>query len=247
MKYINISIHDVTPAFWEEVKFLVEFCKGLGISSATLLVIPDFHSKYSIDEHSYFLEGIKDFKRNGWEICMHGFTHLEDIVKPKDFFTHIVSNVYTKREGEFYLLSESEANNRIKKGVELFKKSDLDTDGFVAPAWLLSEGTKKVLYNFGFRYTTTLRGIYDLEKKKFYKVPVITFSSRSSWRAAVSCVFVRAVYLILRNKSMMRLALHPFDARNSGIMRVVGEICKKELAYRREISLNEMLNVLRNA
>ncbi|MCL0106643.1 polysaccharide deacetylase family protein [Peptococcaceae bacterium] len=246
MYYINVSIHDVTPAFEEEIKHLVKACESLGISRGTLLVIPNFHNKCRVDKYGRFVNWLKQQSQNGWELAMHGFTHAEDIVKPKNIFEYFISNFYTNREGEFYLLSEEEAKNRITDGIELLKKSGLRVNGFVAPAWLLSDGAKKALYDFQFKYTTTLRGIHDLEKKKFYKVPVITFSSRSAVRAVVSCAFAKLMSLLVSKKPALRLALHPLDARNVDLMQVLKRICKRELSYRQSVTLDKMVNILRN-
>lgn len=69
--------------------------------------------------------------------------------------------IYT-HDGEFYSLSENAALARLHAGLEVFQRYNWPVQGFVAPAWLMSPGTRQALRQLPLRYTSGPQHLYRL-------------------------------------------------------------------------------------
>lgn len=78
--------------------------------------------------------------------------------------------IYT-HEGEFYGLDEAEALLRLEAGLEVFDRHGWPVAGFVAPAWLMSEGTRQALRRLPLRYTSTPQHLYRLPEFTAIQAP----------------------------------------------------------------------------
>ena len=75
-------------------------------------------------------------------------------------------------EGEFYALDHAEAKARLAAGIELFRRRGWPLHGFVAPAWLMSAGTRQALGESGLRYTSDPSNLYRLPHLQPIEAPV---------------------------------------------------------------------------
>ena len=85
-------------------------------------------------------------------------------------------------EGEFYALDHAEAKARLAAGIELFRRRGWPLHGFVAPAWLMSAGTRQALGESGLRYTSDPSNLYRLPHLQPIEAPGLVWSARSAWR-----------------------------------------------------------------
>ena len=66
-----------------------------------------------------FWQIVKKWQSKGWEIAMHGYNHIYDKeTNKKDFFKY-------GGKSEFFGHTLTESINKIKKGLEIFKKNDI--------------------------------------------------------------------------------------------------------------------------
>ncbi|MBE3588553.1 MAG: polysaccharide deacetylase family protein [Thermoanaerobacteraceae bacterium] len=247
--YVNVSLHDVSPVFAAEMKYLVDFIRGLGVSRGTILVVPDFHGCSPLIPGSPFVTWLDSLASGGWEMVLHGLTHKEpagrESRRENNPFRYMVSRWYTSGEGEFYRLSGREARERVERGLAILKGCGIEPAGFIAPAWLLSKGSYQILKQFPFAFTTTLAGIHDLRTGSFYPVPAVSFSSRSPVRVNLSRLFVPLLAGLAGSREMVRLVLHPADARHPAIMEIARRICRRMLECRRTVTIGEYLEEAR--
>ena len=108
-------------------------------------VIPDNQDnellKYPKREN--FWEIVKKWELNDWSIAMHGYNHLYDKeTNKKDFFNY-------GGRSEFFGHSYEDQLSKIKKGLEIFKKNNIQVDTFFAPNHTYDENTFKALKNSG--------------------------------------------------------------------------------------------------
>lgn len=89
-------------------------------------------------------------------------------------------------EGEFYALDHAEAKARLAAGIELFRRRGWPLHGFVAPAWLMSAGTRQALGESGLRYTSDPSNLYRLPHLQPIEAPGLVWSARSAWRRGLS-------------------------------------------------------------
>ena len=74
-----------------------------------------------------FWQIVKKWQLKGWEIAMHGYNHIYDNdTNKRDFFEY-------GGKSEFYGHSLENQSNKIKKGLEIFKKNDIKIRTFFSP------------------------------------------------------------------------------------------------------------------
>tara|TARA_B100000575_G_C23024346_1_gene589878 strand:- start:211 stop:939 length:729 start_codon:yes stop_codon:yes gene_type:complete len=74
-----------------------------------------------------FWQIVKKWQSKGWEIAMHGYNHIYDNdTNKKDFFEY-------GGRSEFYGHSLDKQSNKIKKGLEIFKKNNIKIRTFFSP------------------------------------------------------------------------------------------------------------------
>jgi predicted deacetylase len=122
--------------------------------------------------------------------------------------------IYT-HEGEFYALDQAQALQRLEQGLALFDRQGWPVAGFVAPAWLMSQGTRQALSQLPLRYTSTPQHLYRLPDFTAYEAPGLVWSARSAWRRGLSRVVCDWQCRRLRTAETLRLGLHPVDMRHS--------------------------------
>ena len=74
-----------------------------------------------------FWQVVKKWQSKGWEIAMHGYNHIYDKdTNKKDFFKY-------GGKSEFCGHSLSNQSNKIKKGLEIFRKNNIKIRSFFSP------------------------------------------------------------------------------------------------------------------
>jgi hypothetical protein len=176
----------------------------------------------------------------GHEVCLHGFTHLNEDIPPIGSWHWFVGNVYTRREGEFYNVSCREARARLAEGMQMFQSASLVANGFIAPGWLLSRESKHAVQKCGFAYTTSLRRFILFRGHREIHAPVIVFSARSQLRRWISLMWGSAWFRAHRGKTILRIAIHPDDMRYPLIRTMAFKLIERSLLARTPITYSEL-------
>ncbi|MBA1247134.1 MULTISPECIES: DUF2334 domain-containing protein [Pseudomonas] len=210
---VMLVLHDVAPETWKDYQPFVEAVDALGNVPMTLLVVPDFHHRNPLDQHPAFIKLMDQRLARGDELALHGYFHCDDApapTNPRDWF---MRRVYTY-EGEFYTLDEAQARERLEKGIALFERFGWPLHGFVAPAWLMSEGTRRALSQTDLRYTSDPQHFYLLPDHRQVEAPGLVWSARSPWRRGMSWLMSEQAARRHRSAPLLRLGLHPVDMRH---------------------------------
>lgn len=203
MKYINISIHDITKSNLPLVKDTVHFLRSIDIDKLTFLLIPKYHN---IEVISEIIDDIRPIIQGG-EVVLHGYTHLGKRFSPLSY-----RNIFTNTEGEF--ISFDDIYSRIINGLRIFAECNITARGFIPPAWLMRREDFNLLKKFNLRFTTDRIYIYDLEKDCRYFSPVLTFSSRKVIKQ-FSLLYFYTAGRLLKNINIVRVAIHPQDVKSN--------------------------------
>jgi predicted deacetylase len=159
-----VSIHDVAPATWSDCLRLVEAVRAVADIPLTWLVVPHYHFR---PEQSLAMEACLNVAlERGDELALHGYSHLDTEAGGGGLRSRFLRNVYTRREGEFSALTETEARRRLELGVDWFAARGWTPTGFVPPAWLLGEGAWRALRDAPFAYTTTFSHFHCLPARE---------------------------------------------------------------------------------
>ncbi|WP_426206276.1 DUF2334 domain-containing protein [Pseudomonas sp. TWP3-1] len=208
-----LVLHDVAPSTWADYRPFVEAVDQLGDVPMTWLVVPDFHRRNALGEHADFRRLLSERVRRGDELALHGYFHDDDgpaPTTPRDWF---MRRIYT-HEGEFFQLSREAALARLHAGIEVFRQFDWPLHGFVAPAWLMSDGTRQALRELPLRYTSDPQHIYRLPEFAAIDAPGLVWSARSAWRRGLSKIVSDQREQRWHQAPVIRLGLHPVDMRH---------------------------------
>ncbi|WP_263262561.1 polysaccharide deacetylase family protein [Pseudomonas sp. RIT-PI-S] len=211
---VMLVLHDVAPQTWPDYQPFVEAVDALGNVPMTLLVVPDFHHRNPLDKHPEFRQVLERRIVAGDELALHGYYHADDAPSPRTPRQWFMRRVYTW-EGEFYTLAEQQALERIRRGIELFHRHQWPLDGFVAPAWLMSEGTRQALRQLPLSYTSDPQHFYRLPSFEKIQAPGLVWSAGSAWRRGVSKLISEWQLHQWRQAPTVRLGLHPVDMRHA--------------------------------
>lgn len=225
---VLLVLHDVAPPTLADYQPFVEAVDAMGKVPITWLVVPDFHKHNSLEAHPGFRRVLTHRVARGDELALHGYFHCDEGPlpgTPRDWF---MRRIYT-HEGEFYTLSQRAALDRLRAGIDVFDRYHWPLAGFVAPAWLMSEGTREALRQLPLHYTSDARHLYQLPDFTPIDAPGLVWSARSAWRRRLSKLLSDQRERQWREAPVIRLGLHPVDMRHELSRRYWLQILKRLL------------------
>jgi len=212
-RYLCLVLHDVTPQTWADYQPFMDAVDDLGQVPITLLVVPNFHHRQPLSEHPGFRYQLERRLTRGDELALHGYYHCDDEPAARTVRAWWMRRIYTS-EGEFYTLDQAQAQWRLEAGSELFKQFGWPFAGFVAPAWLMSAGTRRALEQSGLSYTSDAQQLYRLPDFAPITAPGLVWSARTAWRRGVSWLVSESAAHLYRQAPLVRLGIHPVDMRH---------------------------------
>ena len=215
---VHVSIHDVSPAWRNEIDLALELSHAAGCKPA-LLVVPNFHGEHPLTEDESFCAFLRKLQEDGHEIYLHGYFHtagakaFRDEERPgsaasKWFAQRVVSG----GEAEFSDVSETEARARLDEGERALTQAGLRIDGFIPPAWSMPKWMHRVLADRNVRFTEDHLRIYDPATGRSRPSVVLNYASRTPGRLLSSVAYCR---LAKHARAVLpaRVAIHPADMR----------------------------------
>ena len=210
---LMLVLHDIAPETWPDYQPFVQAVDQMGNVPMTWLVVPDFHHRNPLTRSPTFCRLLERRLARGDELALHGFYHADEGPAPRSPGEFFMRRLYT-HEGEFYGLDQAQAMQRLEAGLTLFAQQGWPVAGFVAPAWLMSQGTREALRQLPLRYTSTPQQLYRLPDFTAYDAPGLVWSARSAWRRGLSRVVCDWQCKRWRSAETLRLGLHPVDMRH---------------------------------
>ena len=120
-------------------------------------------------KNSKFWDRINNWKKKGWEITMHGNNHLYTKTSDKkDIFNY-------GGKSEFYGLDYSEQLDKIKNGLNEFKKRDISIRSFFAPNHIYDINTLKALKACGIKIIIDGYGLFPFYKHDLLFIPQLFY------------------------------------------------------------------------
>ena len=116
-----------------------------------------------------FWERVVNWQKKGWEITMHGCTHVyTQKSDKKDIFNY-------GGHSEFYGLDYSEQLNKIKVGLAEFKRRKIDVRSFFAPNHVYDNNTLKALKDTGIKIIIDGYGLFPYYKFDLLFIPQLFY------------------------------------------------------------------------
>jgi len=216
-----VAVHDVSPATWRECRELFAMLAHADVPVASLLVIPDYHHRGDVTGARAFRDAVEARLDAGDEAVLHGLYHIDESPPPRTLRGFVERRLLTRREGEFAELAEAEAAARIARGIALFDALGWPLHGFVPPAWLMGEGARRALSSLGerLRYVSVRGGLYRLPEWRFMRTANLCYSPTSALRRTFSRVAIATALRRVHEEMLLRITLHPQDARHPSVLR----------------------------
>jgi predicted deacetylase len=219
---VHVSLHDVSPAWENEVELALELAHAHGVRPA-LLVVPDFHGEAPLLEHPAFCDRLRALQAGGHEIYLHGYFH-----RARSWSDHasqatssgigsrarylFAQKVVSGGEAEFSDVSHDEALKRLDEGERVLGDAGLAISGFVAPAWSMPAWVLQLLGERGYSFTEDHTRVYDPAGKRSRASVVLNYASRTPARLLSSVAWCR-IARPARRVVPARIAIHPADMR----------------------------------
>jgi len=238
---VCVSLHDVAPATWPACRQLLDALDTVTPVPVTLLIVPDYHHRGTLDKDVAFCRDIDKRLARGDEIALHGYYHLDEGPPARGIWQRVRRGVYTAHEGEFAALSVSEARARLERGLELMHRLRWPVAGFVPPAWLMSTGAWEALQKMPFTYTSNQRAWFRLPARERISSYCLVYSVRTALRRRVSQHWNNQVFRGAQNNKLLRLGLHPADAPYPEVVRGWQDFLKQALQDRTAMTKSAFL------
>ncbi|MBC6467908.1 DUF2334 domain-containing protein [Actinomadura alba] len=211
-----VSVHDVAPATSVETASWLRDLERLAVP-ATLLVIPGpFGNAVPLAEDPGMVRFLHESARQGHEPALHGFRHGPGTGGAR--WRRGMGRMVSRTATEFWSLTETEARDLLRAGLESLAEVDIGVVGFTPPGWLASPGTRRALVDVGFRYWTSHLAVHDLTGASSRRMPVL--SHRPDGGAAERAgarLMTTAARAFARSRVPFRIALHPADLARPGL------------------------------
>ena len=233
-----VSIHDVSPKFTGEIERLVGLVEPrTGAGRFAMLVVPDHWGDAPIAGDAAFQRRLRAWAAAGVEMFVHGWSHRD--ASPRGFGAKHM----TAGEGEFSGLTRGEALRRMKAARAVVEDAlGAPAAGFIAPAWLYSDGARAALAEAGFPLAEDhLRIWHPPSGRVLARGPVITWATRTPLRKATSIVAAAAARRLLASLPTVRLAVHPADIRHPATLASIEKSLKILLKRRSPASYSDLV------
>lgn len=244
VKRLQLTVHDVTPAHEETLRRIHSALRELGVRRYSMLVVPDYHGRWLLDEFPDFCKWLSELERNGVEVVLHGFKHIAGS-SPLSISERIRSALFTRGEGEFLGLDEKAAEKLLLEGRAVLERTlGIEVNGFVAPAWLYSRSSIAALARTGFTFAESRWRIWDPRTDRtILRMPAVNYAGGSFVKRTLAAFWVTVSGMLLRGSPAVRFAIHPCDFEDDVRQKAVIERLKTLLGRRETVSFSDLLPV----
>tara|TARA_A100001388_G_C28659017_1_gene445818 strand:- start:61 stop:867 length:807 start_codon:yes stop_codon:yes gene_type:complete len=154
---------------WERIEIILEKRNIKPI----IAVIPnnkDLELKLS-EKNENFWNIVENWQKKGWHIALHGYEHKYHKIRRRKQFIPL----YERSEfAELKITSQAE---KIKKGIDIFRKHKINSNVWVAPSHSFDKNTLKALKN-----VTDIRIVSDGLALYPFKFKGLTFIPQQLWQ-----------------------------------------------------------------
>jgi hypothetical protein len=200
-----LSIHDVWPETLDRVSELLAEIERYQTGGVWLLVSPG--KAWKAED----LQRLRDWESRGHQLAAHGWHHRAREVSGPSHRLH--SWLISRGLAEHLALAGEEIVALVRRSMDWFLEQGFQPPSlYVPPAWALGKLSPTQRRALPCRFCETLTGMHDLDRERFYRLPLTGFEADTVTRAFFLSMFNR-VNTALSNMTgrPVRIAIHPND------------------------------------
>lgn len=235
-----VAVHDVTPAHGQSLARIYAELGELGIARYALLVVPDWHGAWPLDQHPRFVDELLLRQAAGAEVFLHGYRHDEAGFE-RSWMQRVRIAGRTAGSAEFLVAPPGEAARRIDRGLELLSRLGLKPAGFIPPAWLHGPGLGDQLRARKLAVTEGFWVIANVLAGRRVFAPALSWSTARPWRSRVTAGVAAGRCVVEASRRLVRMAIHPPDIGVPRVRRSVGATLRYLVATRQVVTYRETL------
>jgi predicted deacetylase len=204
-----LSLHDVSPAFEDDVVTTYDMLIDLGLSDFTLLVTPMYALKksHSLENNPLFSEFLASLQL---EVSLHGYSHFTKSGSPD----------------EFQKMERDRVLPRLKSGKAMISECiGKDPVGFVPPLWKSPQRVAGSAQDARLRYCVIGNSVH-----RFSDSSVLTTADLIISQGTKSTSFTNQL-LEIELGGPVQIGVHPRDHRENNVFEFLADL-KDRLDYR---------------
>ena len=242
MKRLQLTVHDVSPVHEGTLRKIHSAMIELGVVRYSMLVIPDYHGEWPLEEFPDFCRWLRELEENGVEMVLHGCRH-EDSGNRLSTADRIRSAFFTRGEGEFLGLDEKTAEKLLLEGREILKRTlGKEISGFTAPAWLYSRGSIAALARTGFIFAENRWRIWAPRTgRTILRMPAVNYAGGGLLKRFIAALWVMVSVTVFCGSETVRFAVHPCDFEDGVRQKAIIKRLKTLLRRREAVSFTDLL------
>ncbi len=206
---VLLSLHDISPAFEDDIVRTCDSLADLGITNFTLLITPFYEMKKSnsFTRGSFLGEYLLSLNL---EISLHGYSHFSKSGSMNEFASLPVDKTKSRMEAGY---------NLIRSG---FGKAPA---GFVPPLWDAPSRVFKVAKEIGFKYAVDDNNIHRFSDSRVFSTAARIISQGRRFVDTESAIFE------IELGGSLQIGIHPNDHRMNDIFELLTDL-KDQREYR---------------
>ncbi len=206
---VLLSVHEVTPAFEDDVVRSCDMLDELGFHQYTLLVTPFYGLKRAntFEKHDSFTEYLLSIEK---ELALHGYSHFSK------------SGAFD----EFRRLPSEKLELRLNSSIRMFTRVFRSRPrGIVPPAWVAPQKLVQLSRNLGLSYCVIGNRVYSTKSRQTFET-TDQIVSRGTQKVTLGTTLVE-----LELGGSVQIALHPSDYRRNDMFDLLVDL-RDRLGYR---------------
>jgi predicted deacetylase len=203
-----VSVHDVAPATLDQARRWAWHLDERDVP-ITFQVIPGPWRGRPLDADPSTRTWLWVRQCGGDEIALHGWTHRAEAGERS--LRRTVGRCIARGTEEFWELGSREAAERVRAGLDVLARAELEALGFTPPGWLIAPHARHAVGTCGLRYLADHRGVHDLGSGRVLRAPALTLRAGGRGERTGALAFAAMVRRRARAGLPVRIALHPED------------------------------------
>lgn len=241
--WLVVSIHDVMPAYADEIRLLLAHLDALGVRPRVLKVVPNAGGCGPIAAISSLARLLRDEQCAGSEVVLHGYTHQASGPLRGAWPVRCRARLFVGDAGEFLALDDACLAARLEAGQRELAALGIAPAGFCAPGWLAPRSILTALRRLDFRYYVGMNALYDLRAGRRRWLPWAGYMGGGAWHERLVYLGGAAQLAVSPAAPVVKVFLHPQHIHESENYARVLRLLARLVRERQPITYSGLLDL----